>query len=85
MAITPRFFLLRPAGPALQTAVARGVQGHLHAIQVVPLNRLGQDLSIGMAGHADGARHLLLARFQQPLECTVGRLDPRQVSAWRRL
>src|SRR5207302_352051 len=58
-----------------KAAVARCVQRHLHAIEIVALNGRGKDFAICVAGHADEAREFLLASLQQALERAIGVFD----------
>src|SRR5215813_4485480 len=58
-----------------KATIARGVQGHLHTVEIVALNRGGQDLTISVAGHADEAREFLLAGLQESLKGAVRSFD----------
>ena len=57
----------------------RRVEGHLGAVEVVPLQGRLQRGGGGVAGDADGAGHLLVAGLVQGLQDAVGRLDRGQV------
>ena len=63
----------------LEPAAAGGVHRHLHAVEVVALDRLRHDRAVGVARHADEPRHLLLAHLVERLQRAVRRLDLRQV------
>ena len=62
-------------GELFKTAVARGVECHLHAIEIVALNGGGQDFPAGVAGHADEAREFLFAGFEEAFEGAIRRFD----------
>ena len=62
-------------GELFKTAVARGVERHLHTIEIVALNGGGQDFTAGVAGHADEAREFLFAGLEEAFEGAIRRLD----------
>ena len=62
-----------------EAAVARGIERHLHAVEVVALDGGGHDFAVGVAGHAGKPRHFLFASFHQAFERAVGGLDFREV------
>ena len=57
----------------------RRVQRHLRAIEFVTLQRHFQHLRIGVAAHADEARHLLFLRLHRRLVRAALRRDRRQI------
>ena len=63
----------------LEAASLDGVHGHLHAVEIVPLDGLGHDGAVGVARHADEPRDLLLAQFVEGLQRPVRRLDCREI------
>src|SRR5215469_12936755 len=62
-----------------EAAITGGIEGHLYAIKIVSFDSLGHHLSVGMAGHASEARHLLLTCLHQALHRPVRRLNFRQI------
>ena len=72
----PRFFGVRGGkGEFLEASVARSVERHLHAVEIVTLDGFGHYFAVGVAGHADKACHLLVAGFHQAFHRAVGRFD----------
>src|SRR5215469_2058574 len=75
------FFAGCGQGQGLKPPVARSVEGHLHAIEIVVLDRARHYLAIGMAGHADEPGQLLFAGLKQTLHRAAGTLDLCEVLA----
>jgi hypothetical protein len=71
------FFETRRARAGI--ADARRIQRHLRAVKVVALESELQDRRVIVAGDADRARDLLLAKLVHRLEDAVRRLDPCQI------